>query len=133
MINQVIKTSNAPEPIGPYSQAIFCGNMLFISGQVALKPGTTEIVNKDISEETHQVMQNLQAVLTEVKMDFGNVIKTTIFLSDMSLFGQVNDIYGRYFGAIRPGSNGGFPARETVAVKELPKNANVEISMIAAL
>ena len=133
IVNQVIKTGNAPEPIGPYSQAILCGNLLFISGQVALKPGTTEIVNKDISEETHQVMQNLQAILTEAKMDFSNVIKTTIFLSDMALFGQVNDIYGKYFGAANSGSEVNFPARETVAVKALPKNANVEISMIAAL
>ena len=130
MLKQVIKTTNAPEPIGPYSQAIRCGDMLFISGQVALKPGNAiEIVNKDISEETHQVMKNLQAVLAEANMDFSNVIKTTIFLSDMALFGQVNEIYGKYFDT----GKGGFPARETVAVKDLPKNANVEISMIAAL
>ena len=133
MLKQTIKAENAPEPIGPYSQAILCGDMLFISGQVALKPGTIEIVNKDISEETHQVMKNLQAILTEAKMDFGNVIKTTIFLSDMALFGQVNDIYGSYFDTAKAGGKGGFPARETVAVKDLPKNANVEISMIAAL
>ena len=133
MVKQVIKTANAPEPIGPYSQAIFYGDMLFISGQVALKPGTIEIVNKDISEETHQVMKNLQAILTEAKMGFGNVIKTTIFLSDMALFGQVNDIYSKYFDTTSGRGNTGFPARETVAVKDLPKNANVEISMIAAL
>ncbi|MEP6596237.1 MAG: Rid family detoxifying hydrolase [Ginsengibacter sp.] len=133
MVKQNIKTANAPEPIGPYSQAILCGNMLFISGQIALKPGTTEIVNKDISKETHQVMKNLQAILTEAKMNFGNVIKTTIFLSDMALFSQVNDIYGRYFDTAKTGGDGGFPARETVAVKGLPKNASVEISMIAAL
>ena len=120
MVKQVIKTANAPEPIGPYSQAIFYGDMLFISGQVALKPGTIEIVNKDISEETHQVMKNLLAILTEAKMDFSNVIKTTIFLSDMALFGQVNDIYTKYFETITS-SEITFPARETVAVKGLPK------------
>lgn len=134
MLKEVIKTANAPEPIGPYSQAIRCGDMLFISGQIALKPGNTiEIVNKDISEETHQVMKNLQAILTEANMNFSNVIKTTIFLSDMALFGQVNDIYGKYFDTGKPDNNSDFPARETVAVKDLPKNANVEISMIAAL
>jgi len=133
MAKQVIKTANAPEPIGPYSQAILNNNILFISGQVALKPGNTiEIVNKDISEEAHQVMKNLLAILNEAKMDFSNVIKTTIFLSDMALFGQVNDIYGKYFEAIT-GGEVIFPTRETVAVKSLPRNANVEISMIAAL
>jgi len=131
MAKQVIKTEVAPEPIGPYSQAIRYGDMLFISGQVALKPGTTEIASKDITEETHQVMKNLQAVLAGANMDFSNVIKTTIFLSDMELFGQVNEIYGTYFN-LNSGDKS-FPARETVAVKSLPKNANVEISMIAAL
>jgi 2-iminobutanoate/2-iminopropanoate deaminase len=131
MAKRVIKTTNAPDPIGPYSQAIFYGDMLFISGQVALKPGTIEIINHDITAETHQVMKNLSAILKEANMDFSNVIKTTIFLSDMELFGQVNDVYGTYFN-LNTG-NESFPARETVAVKTLPKNANVEISMIAAL
>ena len=125
MAKTIINTSNAPAPIGPYNQAVLTGNLLFISGQVALKPGTVELANADIIEETHQVMQNLKAVLTEAEMDFSNVVKTTIFLSDMDLFGQVNEIYGKYF-------SGDFPARETVAVKGLPKNVNVEISMIAA-
>jgi 2-iminobutanoate/2-iminopropanoate deaminase len=125
MIKQIINTENAPAPIGPYSQAVFAGNLLFISGQVALKPVTGELANADIIEETHQVMQNLKAILTEASMDFNNVVKTTIFLSDMNLFGQVNEIYGKYF-------SGNFPARETVAVKGLPKNVNVEISMIAS-
>ena len=133
MAKQVIKTPNAPEPIGPYSQAVLFGNLLYISGQVALKPGTTEIITSDINEETNQVMKNLQAILNEAKMDFANVIKTTIFLSDMALFGQVNDIYGKYFTTKQQTGTPNFPARETVAVKELPKNANVEISMIAAL
>jgi len=125
MAKEIINTDNAPAPIGPYSQAVLTGNLLFISGQVALKPGTGDLAMADIIEETHQVMQNLKAILTEAAMDFGNVVKTTIFLSDMNLFGQVNEIYGKYF-------SGDFPARETVAVKTLPKNVNVEISMIAA-
>jgi len=124
MTKKIINTSKAPDPIGPYNQAIKAGNMLFISGQVALKPGTSHLANDDIIEETHQVMKNLKAVLSEAKMDFSDVVKTTIFLSDMELFVQVNEIYGKYFEA-------NFPARETVAVKGLPKNANVEISMIA--
>ena len=125
MAKEIINTDNAPAPIGPYSQAILTGNLLFISGQVALKPGTGELAITDIIEETHQVMQNLKAILTQASMDFSNVVKTTIFLSDMNLFGQVNEIYGKYF-------NSNFPARETIAVKGLPKNVNVEISMIAA-
>ena len=125
MSKQVINTSNAPAPIGPYNQAIKSGNFLFISGQVALKPGSGELANADIIEETHQVMQNLKSILSEAGMDFNHVVKTTIFLSDMELFGRVNEIYGKYF-------DGDFPARETVAVKGLPKNVNVEISMIAS-
>ena len=124
MPKQIIKTNNAPAPIGPYNQATLAGDMLFISGQIALKPGTSELANADIIEETHQVMKNLKAILSEAEMDFANVVKTTIFLSDMDLFGQVNEIYGKYFDS-------DFPARETVAVKGLPKNANVEISMMA--
>ena len=125
MAKEIINTPNAPAPIGPYNQAILTGNMLYVSGQIALKPGTTELVNADIIEETHQVMQNLKSILAAASMDFNQVVKTTIFLSDMELFGQVNEIYGKYF-------EGEFPARETVAVKGLPKNVNVEISMIAA-
>jgi 2-iminobutanoate/2-iminopropanoate deaminase len=125
MAKQIINTNNAPAPIGPYSQAVMAGNLLFLSGQVALKPGTGELAIADIIEETHQVMQNIKAVLAEAGMDFSNVVKTTIFLNDMNLFGQVNEIYGKYF-------EGDFPARETVAVKGLPKNVNVEISMTAA-
>ena len=124
MTKQIINTAKAPAPIGPYNQAIQAGNMLFISGQIALKPGTSDLANADIIEETHQVMKNLKSILSEAGMDFNAVVKTTIFLSDMELFGQVNEIYGKYF-------DGDFPARETVAVKGLPKNANVEISMTA--
>jgi 2-iminobutanoate/2-iminopropanoate deaminase len=125
MTKKIINTTQAPAPIGPYSQGVATGNLVFISGQVALKPGTGELAVADIIEETHQVMQNLKAVLAASDMDFNNVVKTTIFLSDMDLFGEVNEIYGKYF-------EGDFPARETVAVKGLPKNVNVEISMIAA-
>ncbi len=124
MSKKIINTSNAPAPIGPYSQAVQVDNMLFISGQVALKPGTSDLANTDIIEETHQVMKNLQSILSAAGVDFNAVVKTTIFLSDMELFGQVNEVYGKYF-------KGDFPARETVAVKGLPKNVNVEISMIA--
>lgn len=125
MSKQIINTSNAPAPIGPYNQAVKSGNFLFVSGQVALKPGTNDLANADIIEETHQVLQNLKAILAEAGMDFSNIVKTTIFLSDMDLFSQVNEIYAKYF-------DGDFPARETVAVKGLPKNAHVEISVIAA-
>ena len=125
MSKQIITTNNAPAPIGPYNQAIKTGNLLFVSGQVALKPGTNEMANADIIEETHQVLQNLKSILQEAGMDFSNIVKTTIFLSDMDLFSHVNEIYAKYF-------EGDFPARETVAVKGLPKNANVEISVVAA-
>ncbi len=131
MSKEIINTPNAPSPIGPYSQAILTGNMLFISGQVAFKPGTTELAMSDISEETHQVMQNLKAILAAAGMHFNQVVKTTIFLSDMALFGQVNEIYGKYFESSPQTGQMEFPARETVAVKGLPKNVNVEISMIA--
>jgi len=125
MSKEIINTSNAPAPIGPYNQAIKTANLLFVSGQVAIKPSTGEMANSDIIEETHQVLQNLKSILAEAGMDFSNIVKTTIFLSDMSLFSHVNEIYAKYF-------DGDFPARETVAVKGLPKNANVEISVIAS-
>jgi 2-iminobutanoate/2-iminopropanoate deaminase len=125
MEKKIITTNNAPAPIGPYNQAVQAGNFLFISGQVAINPATGNIETTDTLGETHQVMQNLKAVLQEAGMDFSNVVKTTIFLSDMNLFGIVNEVYGRYF-------SGDFPARETIAVKGLPRNVNVEISMVAA-
>jgi 2-iminobutanoate/2-iminopropanoate deaminase len=124
MEKKVINTNNAPEPIGPYSQAIQFGNMLFISGQVAINPASGNVEATDTIGEAHQVMHNLKAILTQAGMDFNNILKTTIFLSDMALFATVNEVYGKYF-------SGTFPARETVAVKGLPKNVNVEISMIA--
>ena len=121
----IINTENAPAPIGPYNQAIKIGNMLYISGQVAIDPLNSNLVKSSIKDETNQVMKNLSAILDEAQMDFTNVVKTTIFLSDMSYFKEVNTIYGSYL------KNGEEPARETVAVKTLPKEVNVEISMIA--
>lgn len=120
----IITTTNAPAPIGPYNQAILSGNMLFISGQVCIDPVTGDLKNRDIQEETHQVMHNLKAILQEAGMDFSNVVKTTIFITDMHQFGEVNQVYGKYFER-------DFPARETVQVSALPKFVNVEISMIA--
>lgn len=125
MSKQVINTSKAPDPIGPYQQAIKAGGFLFISGQIAIVPGTSELKTGNISEETTQVMKNLQAILEEAGLTFGNVVKTTIFLKDMGLFSSVNEEYGKHFQS-------DYPARETVAVKGLPKDVNVEISMIAS-
>jgi len=122
----VINTLNAPAPIGPYSQAIIANGMLFISGQISIIPETGEVESSNIEAETHQVMKNLQAILTEANLGFESVIKTTILLSSMDLFTRVNTVYGSYF-------NSEFPARETFSVKGLPKNVNVEISMIAAI
>lgn len=125
-MKKIIHTPNAPAPIGPYSQAVQAGSLLFISGQIAIHPTTGEINTSDIDTEAHQVMQNLKAILSAAGADFGQVVKTTILLSDMALFAAVNVVYGRYF-------NGDFPARETYAVKTLPKNVNLEISMIATI
>jgi 2-iminobutanoate/2-iminopropanoate deaminase len=124
MMKQIIKTAAAPEPIGPYNQAILSGDTLYISGQICIDPASGNLKNKDIQEETHQVMQNLKAILSEAGMNFGSVVKTTIFITDMNRFGEINEVYGRYFDA-------DFPARETVQVSALPKFVNVEISMIA--
>lgn len=123
---QIINTSAAPAPIGPYNQAIVHNGLLYMSGQIAIDPVTGELVQESLAAETHQVMRNLQAVLDAAGTNFSKAIKTTIFLSDMSLFAEVNGIYGSYF-------NGHFPARETVAVKGLPKGVNVEISMLVAV
>ncbi|MDQ6845544.1 MAG: RidA family protein [Bacteroidota bacterium] len=125
MNKQIINTKKAPEPIGPYSQAIKAGSLLFISGQIALIPGTSELRTNDIREETKQVMNNLAAILETAGLEFSNVVKTTIFLKDMDLFPAVNEVYGQFFDS-------NFPARETVAVKGLPKDVNVEISMIVS-
>ena len=126
MDKKVINITAAPAPIGPYNQAIKTGNLLFISGQIALVPGTDTLIIATLADETHQVMKNLSAILESENAGFANVVKTTIFLSDMAHFSSVNEVYGQYF-------IGDYPARETVAVKGLPKNVNVEISMIAAL
>jgi 2-iminobutanoate/2-iminopropanoate deaminase len=126
MENNIINTPEAPAPIGPYSQAVKAGNLLFISGQIAIEPATGNVNTTDIIAETHQVMHNLRAILTAAGCGFDQVVKTTILLNDMSLFTDVNAVYGKYFA-------GHFPARETFAVKALPKNVNVEISMIAAV
>ena len=124
MPKQIINTDKAPSPIGPYSQAVRANGLVFLSGQVAFVPETGELELSSLEAETHQVMKNIQAVLDEAKISFEHVVKTTIFLSDMSLFAQVNAVYGTYF-------SGDFPARETVAVKGLPRGVNVEISMTA--
>lgn len=123
-MKKIIYTTNAPEPIGPYSQAIVANGFLFASGQIAINPENNELNNPSLEEETHQVMRNIKALLIEAEYEFEHIIKTTIFLSDMSLFAQVNEIYGAYFKS-------DFPARETVAVKGLPKGVNVEISITA--
>ncbi|MFO7719881.1 MAG: RidA family protein [Gillisia sp.] len=124
-MKKIINTSNAPAPIGPYNQAILSGNMLYISGQIAINPETNELVTRTIVDETKQVMENLNAILKEAGMDFENVIKTSIFISDMNNFAQINEVYGEYFNQETA------PARETVEVANLPKFVNVEISAIA--
>lgn len=124
MSRQVIYSASAPEPIGPYSQAIKAGNLVFVSGQIALDRATGTFVNANIKEETVQVMKNIEAVLKAAGLDFSNIVKTTIFLKNMGDFPKVNEVYGSYFKA-QP------PARETVEVSRLPKDANVEISVTA--
>ena len=126
MEKQIINTSSAPAPIGPYNQAILAGDILFISGQICIDPSTGELKNQDIQQETHQVMHNLRSILTAADMSFHHVVKTTIFITDMNRFSEINEVYGKYFD-----SNSSFPARETVQVSALPKFVNVEISMIA--
>ena len=126
MKKKIITTLSAPAPIGPYNQAVLMNNTLYLSGQIPLIPETMELVEDDIKKETQRVMQNLEAVLDAAEMNFENVIKTSIFLSDMDNFGKVNEIYASYF------NNETAPARETIAVKTLPKSVRVEISMIAA-
>lgn len=121
---RIINTENAPKAIGPYSQAIVAGNMLFCSGQIAINPTTGELVLNDIQSETRQVLTNLLAVVSAANFEPKNIVKTTIFLSDMNIYNEVNAIYAEYFNEI-------LPAREAVAVKTLPKNVNVEISCIA--
>ena len=124
-MKQIIETKNAPAPIGPYSQAVLINSTLYSSGQIAIDPATGNLVTENIEAETTQVMQNIKAVLAAAEMNFDQVIKTTIFISDMNDFTKINEVYGSYFDE----SNA--PARETVQVAKLPKNVNVEISVIA--
>jgi 2-iminobutanoate/2-iminopropanoate deaminase len=124
-MKKVIHTPNAPAPIGPYNQAILKGNTLYTSGQIAINPQTGELVLNEIKEETHQVMKNMKAVLEAANMAFEDVVKTSIFITDMNDFTQINEVYGSYFNEENA------PARETVQVTKLPKNVHVEISMIA--
>jgi 2-iminobutanoate/2-iminopropanoate deaminase len=124
-MKRIINTTNAPAPIGPYNQAVLSGNTLYTSGQISLDPKTMELVLDDIKTETKQVMENLKSVLEAANMTFEHVIKTSIFISDMNNFAQINEVYGSYFDEATA------PARETVEVANLPKFVNVEISMIA--
>jgi len=124
MTRIIITTPDAPAPIGPYNQAVLAGDTLYISGQICIDPATGELKNKDLKEEAHQCMLNLKAILAAAQMDFGHVVKTTIFLTDMHRFSEVNEVYGQYFTS-------DYPARETVQVSALPKFVNVEIAMIA--
>jgi len=126
-MKKIIFTENAPAPIGPYNQAVLCGNTLYTSGQIAINPATGELVTATIETETEQVMHNMKAVLEAAGMTFDNVVKTTIFIMDMNDFAKINTVYGSYFNETIA------PARETVQVACLPKNVNVEISMIAIL
>jgi len=124
MAKEIINTNAAPAPVGPYNQAIKAGGTLYVSGQIAIDPSSNQLFNGDLEGETHLVFKNLEAVLTAAGYGFGDVVKASVFLSDMGLFAQVNEIYGQYFHTDPP-------ARECVAVKTLPKNVNVEISVIA--
>ncbi|WKV13186.1 RidA family protein [Marivirga harenae] len=124
MSKQIIQTKAAPAPIGPYNQAILAGNTLYVSGQIALDAQSGELINENITEETHQVMKNLEAILSEAGLGFSDVVKCSIFVKDMGNFATINEAYGMYFKE-NP------PARETVEVARLPKDVNVEISCIA--
>ena len=126
MTNQVIHTENAPAAIGPYSQAVKAGNLLFVSGQVPFVPETMEIVEGDVKAQTAQSLKNLQAILKEAGADFSNVVKTTVFIKDMNEFAQINEVYAEYFGENKP-------ARACVEVARLTKDVKVEIELIAVL
>lgn len=126
-MKKIIETKNAPAPIGPYNQAVLSGNLLYTSGQIAIDPASGKLVLEDIETETKLVMENLKAILAEAGMTFENVLKATIFISDMDNFGAINKVYGSYFREATA------PARETVQVAKLPKSVNVEISVTASL
>lgn len=121
---EILNTENAPAAIGPYNQAIKAGNTLYVSGQIPLIPGSMELVSSGVADETHQVLKNVQAILTHAGYSFQDVVKASIFISDMADFATINAVYAQYFAENQP-------ARECVAVKTLPKNVNVEISVIA--
>ena len=124
-MKKIYNTNKAPKPLGPYNQAIMANNMLFTSGQIAINPKTNNLVLNNIIDETKQVMENLKAVLKSANLDFSNVVKTSIFISSMADFNEINSVYGSYFNEENA------PARETVQVAKLPKGVNIEISMIA--
>ncbi len=125
-MKKIIETSNAPAPVGPYNQAIEYNGMLFASGQIAIEPSTGNLVTDSIEAETHQVMKNVKAILTEAGMTFENVLKCSVFVKDMHLYGRINAVYAEYFDEATA------PARELVEVANLPKFVNIEISVIAA-
>ena len=126
-MKKIVKTNKAPQPVGPYNQAVIHNSTMYISGQIALDPITKELMTNNLTEETILVMNNLKAILENENLSFENVIKSTIFLSDMGNFKEVNEIYASFF------KSGNEPARETVEVSKLPLGVNVEISMIACL
>ena len=123
-MKKTINTADAPAPIGPYSQAILANGNLYLSGQIALDPDTGELITNNIVDETHQVMKNIQAIINAAGLNMGQIIKCSIFITNMDDFAEINEVYGTYF-------NNNTPARETVEVSRLPKNVNVEISVIA--
>ena len=124
-MKKIYNTSKAPSPLGPYNQAVMAGNMFFTSGQIAINSKSGELVLNNIKNETQQVMENLKAVLNTANLNFSNVVKTSIFITSMSDFNDINEVYGSYF------EKGQAPARETVEVTQLPKGVNIEISMVA--
>lgn len=124
-MKEIIITSNAPDPVGPYNQAVKAGNTMYLSGQIALDPKTGSLVLESIEAETHQVFKNLKAVLAKDDMTFENIVKCTVFVSDMNNYGRINTVYGEYF------DDNTAPARELVEVARLPKDVNIEISAIA--
>ncbi len=126
MKKKIIQSDQAPAPIGPYSQAVIAGNMMYVSGQIALHPVTGELVMSNLEAETRQVMENIRAILAQASVSFDAIVKSSIFLSDMAHFTRVNEVYSGFF-------TGNYPARETVQVAGLPKNVNVEISVIVFL
>ena len=126
-MKKIIQTNSAPAPVGPYNQAILHNGTLYVSGQIAIDPPTGKLITEDIETETHQVMKNIRAILAEAGLDFENVLKCSVFVSDMNLYGRINAVYAQYFNEDTA------PARELVEVTNLPKFVNIEISVIAAL